>query len=225
MADNKNFMWANLVHLGSNMWNEEGNTTGRTHRSTPCASPVFLFDRECWDGHMQELKDSGVNTLIVDIGEAMRYETHPEIAVEGAWDHNQMFAEIKKLQDRGFELVPKLNFSACHDIWLKEYSRMLSTPIYYQVCKDLIQEVCEVFKPKYFHLGMDEENYETLKKYDYIVLRKGELLMHDLKFMIDEVNSLGAKPEQLVLFRQDQTLRRGLQRYPGQPSGSVRVAG
>ena len=63
-----------------------------------------------------------------------------------------------------FELIPKLNFSACHDIWLKDYSRMLSTPIYYEVCRDVIQEVCEVFKPRYFHLGMDEEDEKHVRK-------------------------------------------------------------
>ena len=191
---NKNFMWANLVHLGSNMWNEEGNTAGREHRSTPCASPKLLFNRECWDAHMQELKDVGVNTLILDIGDAMLYESHPEIALEGSWDRDTMLAEIKKLTDMGFELVPKLNFSSCHDIWLKDYSRMLSTPTYYQVCKDLIAEVCEVFKPKYFHLGMDEETYGHQKNFKYAVVRHGDLWWHDFYFYLDCVEKGGARP-------------------------------
>ena len=37
--------WMQLVHLGSNLWNEEGNTKGREKRSTPQASSGFLFDR------------------------------------------------------------------------------------------------------------------------------------------------------------------------------------
>ena len=93
---NQNFMWANLVHLGSNMWNEEGNTTGREHRSTPCASPKLRFFRETWDAHMQELRDSGVNTLIIDVGESLKYESHPELAAEGAFTHDQMKAEIRE---------------------------------------------------------------------------------------------------------------------------------
>ena len=190
----RDFMWAALVHLGSNMWNEEGNTTGREHRSTPCASSVFLFDRKCWDSYMQELKDSGVNTLVIDIGEALRFKSHPEIAVEGAWDYDQMISEVEKLKGMGFEVVPKLNFSACHDIWLKDYSRMLSTPIYYRVCQDLIAEVCEIFKPKYFHLGMDEENYANQKLFQYAVIRQGDLWWHDLYFYFDCVRAGGACP-------------------------------
>ncbi len=194
MKENKQFMWAELVHLGSNFWNEEGNTKGREHRSTPCASPKLLFNRTCWDAHMEELKDAGVNTLVIDIGDAIRYESHPEIALEGSWSHDEMKKEIEKLHSMGFELVPKLNFSSCHDIWLKDYSRMLSTPIYYQVCKDLIEEVNELFKAKYFHLGMDEETYGHQKNFDYAVVRHGDLWWKDFYFLVDCVERGGARP-------------------------------
>ena len=94
----KEFIWAHLVHLGSNMWNEEGNTRGREHRSTPCASPVLRFKRELWDTHVKNLRESGVNTLVVDVGEAMRYESHPELAVEGSFDRERMLDELAKLR-------------------------------------------------------------------------------------------------------------------------------
>ena len=46
-----------------------------------------------------------------------------------------------------------------HDAWMKQYSRMVSTPEYYSFCDDIINEVCETFDyPAYFHIGMDEEN-------------------------------------------------------------------
>ena len=192
MANNE-FIWAHLVHLGSNMWNEEGNTRGREHRSTPCASPVLRFNRELWDSHMQGLRDSGVNTLVVDLGEAMLYESHPELAVEGSFDRKRMLEEIAKLRTLRFEVIPKLNFSTCHDVWLKDYSRMISTPIYYQVCKDLIDEVCEVFKPKYFHLGMDEENERLQRNFNIAVIRQHELWWHDLYYFVDCVEKNNAR--------------------------------
>ncbi len=194
MTDNKSFMWASLVHLGSNFWNEEGNTTGREHRSTPCASPVLRFFRDAWDAHMVELREAGVNTLIIDLGEAMAYESHPELAVEGSFTREQMEAEIAKLRGMGFELVPKLNFSSCHDVWLKDYSRMLSTPVYYEVVRDLINEVCELFKPRFIHLGMDEETYSNQKNFLYAVVRNGDLWWHDFYLMVDCALKNGVRP-------------------------------
>ncbi|MBQ1229154.1 MAG: uracil permease, partial [Firmicutes bacterium] len=40
----------------------------------------------------------------------------------------------------GITIIPKLNFSTNHDVWLGEYSRMVSTSIYYGVCRDLIND-------------------------------------------------------------------------------------
>ncbi len=191
---NQDFIWANLVHLGSNMWNEEGNTTGREHRSTPCASPKFLFHRAEWNAHMQELKDAGVNMLVLDLGEALRYASHPELGAEGAWSHEEMKQELMRLQKMGFEVIPKLNFSACHDVWLKDYSRMLSTPIYYEVCRDLIRDVCSIFKPRFFHLGMDEETAAHQVRLQYAVIRQGDLWWKDFYFLVDCVEKEGARP-------------------------------
>ena len=190
----KDLMWTYFIQLGSNMWNEPGITRGREKRSTPCASDTFLFNREAWNEHTELLRAVGVNTLVIDIGEAMRYESHPEIAIPGAWDHDTMKAEIDRLRGMGFELIPKLNFSACHDVWLGEYSRMLSTTPYYNACRDIINEVCEVFGAEHFHLGMDEETAQNQVRLDYCVVRQHDLWWHDLYFLIDCVEKNGARP-------------------------------
>ena len=191
---NKKFMWTHLLHLGSNMWNEEGNTRGREHRSTPCASNVLRFDRELWDSHIKELREIGVNTLIIDVAEALQYKSHPEISAEGAFTHEELSAEVERLKDMGFEVIPKLNFSTCHDIWLKDYSRMISTPIYYQVCRDVIEEVAEVFKPNHFHLGMDEENIQNQRNQMISIVRQHELWWHDFYYLVECVERVGARP-------------------------------
>ena len=187
------FMWANLVHLGSNMWTEPGNRRTRENRSNAEALNYLRFDRKIWDDYMLYMKKGGVNTIILDVGEAMIYDSHPELAVEGSWTKEQMKEELQKLNKMGFEVVPKLNFSACHDIWLKDYSRMLSTPTYYQVCKDVINDVCEVFKPKYFHLGMDEETAQHQGHFLYAVIRQFELWWHDFYYLVDCVENNGVR--------------------------------
>ena len=186
--------WGNLLHLGCNMWNENGNTRGREHRSNSNAFTELHFHRELWDRHMLELKESGVNLLLIDVGEAMIYESHPELAIKGSWTHEEMRKEVQRLRDMGFEVVPKLNFSACHDIWLKEYSWMLSTSIYYKVCKDVIDEVCQVFQPKFLHLGMDEETFEHQKNFLHATVRQHELWWKDFYYLVDCVEKNGVRP-------------------------------
>ena len=67
------------------------------------------------------------------------------VAIPGAWSKDKLKAELDRLRGIGLTPLPKLNFSACHDIWMKDYSRMLSTKPYYEFCKDIITEVAELF--------------------------------------------------------------------------------
>ena len=191
---NTPLMWTYFIQLGSNMWNEVGNTRGRAHRSTPSASETFLFDRGAWNEHTELLRASGCNTLVVDVGEALKYESHPEINVKGSWDHETMKKEVARLRGMGFTLIPKLNFSACHDTWLGEYSRMLSTTPYYQVCRDVIDEVCEVFDAKHFHLGMDEETARNQVNLNHCTVRQYDLWWHDFYYLVECVERNGARP-------------------------------
>ena len=192
----RKMMWSMLIHLGYNMWYEEGNDRGMSYvkQSGVMASPTLRLNRQLWDDYMIYQKEAGVNTLIIDLGEGMLYESHPELAVKGSWSRDKISKELHYLRSLGFEVVPKLNFSACHDEWLKDYSRMLSTPVYYQVCSDLIQEVCEVFQPKYFHLGMDEETYNHQKNYNYAVIRQNDLWWKDFYFLVDCVEKQNVRP-------------------------------
>ena len=188
-------IWSVLVHFGTNLWYEEGNTHGQDEDKlwkSP-ASPDIRFDRTVWDEYLSHIKKSGVNTIVLDVAEALQYKSHPEISTQGAWTHDEMKAEISKLRDMGIEIIPKLNFSTCHDYWLGIYSRMVSTPVYYQVCKDLIDEVCDLFKPRYLHIGFDEEVYENQAKYDYVVIRQNELWWHDLNFFNDCIRANGVR--------------------------------
>lgn len=91
----------------------------------------------------------------------------------------------------GFEVIPKLNFSTTHDTWLGEYALMVSTSVYYRVCKELIDEVCELFQPRFLHLGMDEEVYENQKDYDYVVIRQNDLWWKDFYYLVDCVEQHG----------------------------------
>ena len=133
--------------------------------------------------------------LVLDIGEGFQYESHPEIACKGAWSKDILQEEIFNLKMLGIEAIPKLNFSACHDEWMGEYGRMVSTTPYYRFCEDVITEVCEVFgHPRLFHLGMDEETWGHQRLYNLVVIRQGEQWWHDLDFLARTTMRCGARP-------------------------------
>ncbi|MGB9620253.1 MAG: Tat pathway signal protein, partial [Armatimonadota bacterium] len=164
-------IWGYLIHLGYNMWlDREAPELDKPDLS---AKSYLRFDEELWDELLPAMSAAGVNTLVIDLGEGVRYASHPEIAVDGSWSVEKLQAEVERLRSMGIEPIPKLNFSATHDAWLGPYSRMVSTSTYYEVCRDLIGEVIEIFDgPPLFHLGMDEETAEHQRHHAYAVMRQ-----------------------------------------------------
>lgn len=177
-------IWACLLHLSFNMWEEYISP----HRPFRGYRPEIELSEELWNDAIAKMALKGLNMIIIDLGDAIRYDSHPEIAVKNAWTTTRLVDELNKIRKMGLEPIPKLNFSAGHDAWLGEYSRMVSTPKYYLVCSDLIKEVCDLFgKPRYFHLGMDEENASHQSHYMYIVVRQGETWWNDFTYLVENV--------------------------------------
>ena len=188
------FMNAMLIHIGTNLWYEKDNkmAPGNKMWLSP-ASDTMRFDLELFRELTNEASKKGVNTLVLDLADGIEYESHPELAIEGSLTREVLLSEIERLHSLGFELVPKLNFSACHDVWMKDYALMVSTPKYYDVCRDLIREVCEIFKPKFIHIGFDEENYENQKLYNHVTIRQNDLWWQDLAFLAECAAECGAR--------------------------------
>ncbi len=182
--------WGMLLHISMNMWNDKEDP----NQYCPYESKLS-WHKPTWRSAVDYMAECGLNMLVIDLGDAVQYESHPEIAIEGALTVEELREELDYIRAKGIVPIPKLNFSTAHDIWLGIYSRMVSTPKYYEVCRDLINEVCEIFdKPEFFHLGWDEETSGHQKTYEYAVMRGGKLWWNDLKFLCDCVRENGARP-------------------------------
>jgi hypothetical protein len=116
------------------------------------------------------------------------------LAVKGTWSVERFRRKLEQLRAKGLEPIPKLNFSTTHDIWLKEYHKMVSTPKYYQVCADVIADVIETFDtPRYFHIGFDEETANHQRSHSIAIVRQGDLWWHDFLFIVKEVEKRGVR--------------------------------
>ena len=152
---------------------------------------------EQWNRVTNRMSERRLNMAVIDICESLVYPSHPELAVEGSWSPDRMRDEVLRLRGLGIEAIPKLNFSATHDGWLKHYHRMLTTPKYYEVVRDVIGDVAEIFdSPRFFHLGFDEEraNESYTRDRGYFVARFGEMWWHDFLYTIKCVEDRGVRP-------------------------------
>ena len=196
VSTDKTFMWCELMHLGSNMWWDapwDPEHVDPKYRYRYAVDHMNFEEKEWldWTARMAEI---GMNTLILDLGEALQYPSHPELAVKGAWTPDRMRTEIARLKAMGIEVIPKLNFSTCHDAWLGEYHRMVSTPDYYRVCEDVIRDTCEIFKtPRFLHIGFDEEDVREMPLHCYASARQGELWWHDFLWLVSVVEKQGSR--------------------------------
>lgn len=200
-AGKRELIWANLLHLSFDMWEEAGATVPkdadarrRWVLNIRRARPYLRFDEKLWSELLARMTGAGMNMVVLDLGDAVRYESHPEIAVRNAWTPAKLRRELTRLRGMGLEPIPKLNFSACHDAWMGPYSRCVSTDAYYAVCRDLIAEVIDLFdRPRFFHLGMDEETAGHQRYADYAVIRQGKLWWHDFLFLVKQVERGGSR--------------------------------
>jgi len=198
-------MRAYMIQLGTRMWTDRKESLD--------------FEYPEWTSLTEKIAAAGMNMLLIDLGEGVKYASHPELAIPGSWTPERLREELKRLRGLGLEPIPKLNFSTTHDAWLGPYERMVSTKKYYEVCTDLINEVCDLFDgPRFCHLGFDEEGArhqaangpgfltaangrgasctpeQASKGYDMVVLRQGELWWHDFLLLSEAVENRGVRP-------------------------------
>ena len=194
-ADGKSEIRAVLLHPGCNMWgdwkmpDEVAEKDGREY-----VPNHIRFDEAIWNEMIAHMVGRKMNMVVMDLGEFMEFPSHPELAVKGSWSPDRMKSELKKLRAMGLEPIPKLNFSATHDQWLKVYHRMISTPQYYQVVKDVIRDTAEIFgTPRLFHLGWDEERVSYANKKGHFTMRTGELWWKDFLYTVKCAEGCGCR--------------------------------
>jgi len=212
-------VWANLLHLSTNMW--EDHPYIKKHPKWPDINEeeihkddficktwqdavawgmrgyrTFLtFEENVWNMILRIMSDAGMNMVVLDLGDGVKYNSHPEIAVKNAWSTDKLRAELAKMRNMGLEPIPKLNFAASHDAWLGKYARMVSTKEYYSVCRDIISEIIELFDtPRFFHLGLDEETAQHQRTRDFVVIRQNDLWWDDFYFYVRETEKKGVRP-------------------------------
>lgn len=193
MRENKQ-MWAMMLHLGYNEWHDrdssfKGNDEDQIYRD------FLYFDESAYQEIVDFLPAQGMNTIVIDIAEGLCLDSHPELAVKGSFSKQKLYDEIKSLREKGFQVIPKMDFSAAHDAWLGVYHQMVGSKVYESLVRDILEEVCELFDyPEYFHLGMGEETPGTQMGYGHCIERHSNLFWREMYQMWDVLQSHDVRP-------------------------------
>ena len=128
------------------------------------------FDYGLMDELIDLLTDAGFNAVILDIADAVQYQSHPDLKRAYTVSINDLARIADKAHSRGLEVIPKLNFAKSdrymHNWWFRPYCELPDNREYFEHAWDLIDEILGVVTPaRRFHIGMDEDTVRNVSGY------------------------------------------------------------
>ena len=98
-------IWSFFMNLGCNMWADKWSTY---KKPIQCETQSRYYeslttDRAVWRRVVDQLPDFGINTVVIDLGEGVRYESHPELCVAGSWTREELTVLAELLNSGDFE--------------------------------------------------------------------------------------------------------------------------
>jgi len=146
------------------------------HMASPAAANLDLY-RDVVD-LLALLK---YNTIVWEVDANFQYSSHPDISSPAAPTPAQLAALVAYAKERHFEVIPQLATFAHFDYvlqhpnykhlaesqkttkgWQSLFNYCPSNPQTYDLVFALMDELIEVFKPRYFHIGHDEARFDDI---------------------------------------------------------------
>ena len=116
------------------------------------------------------MAQAGLNLLIIDCADGIKYKSHPELTRHYSVPMEYLKKIMKHARKYNIEIVPKLNFSQSrfhrHNHWFRPHNGLFDNNEYWEKAFEIIDELIQVCKPcKYFHIGMDEDHDRAHSQY------------------------------------------------------------
>jgi hypothetical protein len=133
------------------------------------------FDLDLGLEVVDAMAEVGLNLLVIDCADGVRYRSHPELARPYSVPMAHLEHLVQRAEERGLEVVPKLNFSQSHlhrhNDWFRPYHYLFDNDEYWRLAFELVDELLQVCRPRrYFHVGMDEDHDRAHSQYVEAIL-------------------------------------------------------
>lgn len=116
------------------------------------------------------MAEAGLNLLLIDPKDGVRYAAHPELTRSYSQDVDVLRRLCERAAQYSIETAIKLNFSQSpvhqHNHWFRPHNDLFDTPEYWKLAFEIIDELLETVKPpRFFHVGMDEDHDRSYLQY------------------------------------------------------------
>lgn len=186
-------MKAITFRIGSNMFDKRDMLYTRDIEDGAYHDKVY-FEKDTFHKMTEQAKSYGFDTLVLDLSEGIKYNCHPELAIEGSMEQDEFKAELERLRAMGFNLIPLVDFSPARNAWMQELA-YVGTKRYEDACEAILREVIELFdKPEYVHLGYEEESFAIQQDNSVITKRHYEKRIEDVNKLFDICREYKVKP-------------------------------
>ncbi len=128
------------------------------------------FDPAAATAVVEAAAEGGLNLLVVDCADGVKYRSHPELERHYTVPMQSLRDVLKAARGLGLELVPKLNFAQSqfhhHNDWFRPHHELRDSDEYWRLAFEIVDELIEEFKPaRFFHVGMDEDHDRSHAQY------------------------------------------------------------
>ncbi len=128
------------------------------------------FDLDVGLEALDAMAAAGLNLLLLDVKDGVRYRSHPELARHYSRDISILGALRERAAARGLEVAVKLNFSQSalhrHNDWFRPHNDLFDSPEYWRLAFEVIDELIAALRPaRFFHIGMDEDHSRSYRQY------------------------------------------------------------
>lgn len=124
---------------------------------------------------IETMAEVGLNLLVIDCADGVRYQSHPELVRLYTVSMSHLQKLVQRAEERKIEVVPKLNFSQGtegHNLWFRPHHDLFDSEEYWRIAFELIDELIKVCRPRrYFHIGMDEDFGRSHSQYIQAILK------------------------------------------------------
>ncbi len=128
------------------------------------------FDIEVGMQVIDAMAEAGLNLLMLDVKDGIRYSSHPELTRHYSCERETLTRLAQHAKERSIETVIKLNFSQSpihqHNHWFRPHNDLFDSLKYWKLAFEIIDELLELVPGcRFFHIGMDEDHSRSYGQY------------------------------------------------------------